>query len=98
MYLSLQKFLARLSYLCVISVVLTYLQKERLPDYTQVLPELRVQPIQRTTTAPPFVIDYKGNSYQVQPRATYDLKGLVVSQNNPTGITDIYHDSTWIMH
>ena len=93
MYTGIQTILTRLSYLCVVLLILAYLRKDSLPDHTQILPAIHAQPIQRTISAAPFLVDYKGQKYQVQPRATYDLKGLVVSQNNPTSIADIYHDS-----
>jgi len=88
-----QRLLTRLCYLAVIVLVLCYLNKKRLPNYTEIDPSLLKAPVQRTLQAPEFSIEYKGHSYRVQPKASYDLRGLIVSQNNPRGLADIYHDS-----
>ncbi len=93
MYHSAQKGLTRLSYVFILFGIIAFLRKDRLPDYTAIDPALRNQPTQVPTTKPEFQIDYKGHSYRVRPKARYELTGLIVSQNNPTGIADIYHDS-----
>ncbi len=49
-------------------------------------------PIQGQTDRPVFNFDYRGRSYGVRPQASYELYGLVVSKNDPTGWGDIYHD------
>ncbi|MGJ8650496.1 MAG: hypothetical protein ACSHX4_09060 [Opitutaceae bacterium] len=93
MYAGVQKLITRLCYLFVILGIVAYLRKDRLPDYTAIDPALREQPTQIQSAAPEFQIEYKGKSYRVRPKANYTLTGLIVSQNNPTGIADIYHDS-----
>ena len=41
-----------------------------------------------------FSFAYKGKQCLVEPVATYELWGLVVSHNNINSVADIYHDST----
>lgn len=91
-----QKSLTRLCYLFIIALVFFYLKKDQLPDYTSIDERLRMPPMQQSINVPSFQIDYKERSYEVRPRASYELHGLIVSQNNPQGIADIYHDSTSI--
>ena len=71
-----------------------WLQKGALADSDDILGELLQQPIQTPTTRQPFSLDFMGETYDVMPVADYELWGLVVSHNNPTGISDIYHDET----
>jgi hypothetical protein len=96
MYSFLQKLLTRLSYLLIIVVVVGFLRKDRLPDYKEIDTALHSSPVQQIISAPSFQIEYKDRRYEVRPRALYELKGLIVSQNNPTGFADIYHDSSSI--
>ena len=93
MYRGIQKLLTRLCYLLIIALVFFYLRKDQLPDYKSIDQRLLQAPVQQTVAGAQFTLDFKGRSYQVRPRALYDLRGLVVSHNNPQGIGDIYHDS-----
>ncbi|CAA6678417.1 MULTISPECIES: hypothetical protein [unclassified Lentimonas] len=96
MHSSVQKLLTRLCYLLIVALVFSYTRKDQLPDYTSIDQRLLQAPLQQSIAASPFNIDFKGRSYQVRPRASYELHGLIVSHNNPQGIGDIYHDSTSI--
>ena len=88
-----QKLLTRLCYLLIVVLVFSYLRKDQLPDYTSIDKRLLQAPVQQSIALSQFKINFKGRSYQVRPRASYDLRGLIVSHNNPQGIGDIYHDS-----
>ncbi|CAM2009183.1 hypothetical protein [Acanthopleuribacter pedis] len=70
-----------------------YLTKGTLPGVDQVDEALFLEPVQEATVRAPFELTYAGNSYHVVPRAEYRLQGLVVTHNNITGFSDIYHDS-----
>ncbi len=83
MYHAGQKQLTRLCYLFIVALVLSYLRKDQLPDYNSIHSSLLKAPVQRSIGSTEFKIDFKGRSYQVRPRATYDLHGLIVSHNNP---------------
>ena len=67
-------------------------QARTLPERSRIQPELLGEPKQGTTGRAPFGFDYRGLKYEVQPVASYDLYGLVVSHNDIHGIADIYHD------
>lgn len=55
-------------------------------------PSLAADPVQTAVDERNFTFSYKDVTYEVQPVADYDLRGLVVSHNNPAGFGDIYHD------
>lgn len=93
MYHWLQKNLTRLILLALIGALVGFLKKDQLPNHQQVDKSLLQPPVQRSVNQPNFQIEYKGSRYTVRPRASYDIRALVVSQNNPTGIADSYHDS-----
>lgn len=58
-----------------------------------VLPEVsRGAPVQGITSQPDFNFSFGGREYGVRPKASYELYGVVVSHNDPTGWGDIYHD------
>ena len=77
--------------LSLLTLGLSWLQKDRLPDHTALVSELNQDPIQVRTTATPFMFQYHGEEYWIEPVAEYELWGLVVTHNNITGITDIMH-------
>lgn len=60
----------------------------------EVLPELLSEPSQQPTERAPFTFDYKGKRCRVQPVASYELWGLVVSHNDIKSVADIYHDAS----
>ena len=96
MYQGIQGLLSKLGYLCLILGIVSYLLKNKLPDYKDINKRLIAEPIQRNGIQPHFKIDYRKRSYEVRPRAYYEINALIVSQNNPTGFSDIYHDSSSI--
>ncbi|MGJ8638735.1 MAG: hypothetical protein ACSHYA_05020 [Opitutaceae bacterium] len=77
--------------------LIAFLKKDQLPDYTEIDASLRLQPIQRAAASrPSFKINYKDNSYEVRPKASYKLRGLVVSKNSPIGFLDAYNNASSI--
>ncbi len=56
------------------------------------VPDLMRNPSQLQTSEEPFVFEYRGQEYSVDPQASYDISGLVVSHNNILAWWDIYHD------
>ena len=69
-----------------------WLQTRSLPERGLIQAELLQEPKQGETGRKPFGFEYRGLAYEVQPVASYDLYGLVVSHNDIHGIADIYHD------
>jgi hypothetical protein len=67
-------------------------QTRTLPERGAILPELLQEPAQGATTEPLFDFEYHGVTYDVQPVASYELHGLVVTHNDTTGLGDLTHD------
>jgi hypothetical protein len=67
-------------------------QTRQLPGLDQILPELLQEPAQRAVSAPVFSFEYRGVGYDVQPVASYEFHGLVVTHNDTTGLGDLTHD------
>lgn len=65
-----------------------------LPEPDALLPRVASAPVQGPTDAAPFDFEYKGKRCEVQPVATWELAGLVVSHNEIRSFSDIYHDAT----
>ncbi len=52
---------------------------------------VRRNPIQQSITEKPFSFEYHDEKYVIQPIATYDISGLVVTHNDISSIFDAYH-------
>jgi hypothetical protein len=68
--------------------------KNRLEPPAKMLAELQRDPLQSPLHRDAFEFAFSGRRYRVAPVAAYELWGLVVSHNNPTGLRDIYHDAS----
>lgn len=68
-------------------------QTRTLPARDAILPELLEEPRQGSTNPERFSFEYRQLAYEVDPVASYELYGLVVSHNDIQGIADIYHDA-----
>lgn len=82
--------------LLLVAVLAIYVGHQRrgsLPNASKMVSEVRSQPTQTSTTREPFTFTYRGNSFDVTPKADYELSGVVVTHNNISGIGDIYHTS-----
>jgi hypothetical protein len=85
-----------LNFLLLSSVAIylvAWLLSDELPDSQALLPEIAIAPQQREIAAEPFAFEFGGRDYRIDPVADYEITGLVVAANNPTGIADAYHDS-----
>ena len=71
-----------------------WLTRAALPSPTSIVSALRSAPLQRETSAKPFDFEYSDSSYTIEPLAEYDIYGLVVTHNDPSGWGDIYHDDS----
>lgn len=67
-------------------------QTRQLPGRATLLPQLSAPPRQQPTSAPEFTFTHRGTDYVVQPVASYELHGLVVTHNDTTGFGDLTHD------
>ncbi|MCB0331046.1 MAG: hypothetical protein KDD70_15350, partial [Bdellovibrionales bacterium] len=67
---------------------------ERFPETSNIHPALKEAPFQTDTDAKPFLFEYRGTGYYVEPVQDYEISGLVVSHNNISSIADAYHTSS----
>lgn len=91
-----QRWQRRFSFLFFISffgAIFSSSFSERLPELSDISPEILSDPIQKPTEREAFSFDYRGKKYSIVPRATYDIRALVVSKNNISSLFDSYHDS-----
>jgi hypothetical protein len=65
-------------------------QRDNFPDDLSIDAGLVNAPEQRAVTEPAFDIDRDGVQYRIEPRYSYDLKGLVVSYE--------HHDGNYSLH
>lgn len=71
--------------------VLSIWQKNSLPESSAIIKSSFRDPIQLKTTKSPFSFFYRGENYDVEPVANYELWGLVVTKNNINSWADIMH-------
>lgn len=64
-----------------------------LPESARLSQNLAREPEQEEIDVRPFAHEWRGARYIVTPRATYSLRGVVVSHNDISAIDDIYHTS-----
>ncbi len=92
---SMLRLCLRLSFLlCLLSICLFGLaawKKRELPPPQLMSEELDNEPVQSDTDREEFSFNYMGEEYKVVPMAEYELWGLLVSHNDISGFTDIYH-------
>lgn len=69
-------------FLSIILIFVLYFLKNGLPSQRELLPELMNDPVQTSVNKAPFQYTQKGVSYKVTPLYSYELYGLVVSQND----------------
>ena len=72
-------------FLCFIWLIAWY-QKDQLPSHLPFLPELQSEPVQKKVALDPFLASVAGENYQVSPKFSYELWGLVVS---------VHHSDAW---
>ena len=71
-------------------LAVAFWNRNDIPAGIQLLAELANEPRQRMTRKRPFTVDYKGVTYEVEPKYSYDLTGMLVSYR--------HHDGKSTMH
>ena len=66
---------------------------ERFDKHLVVEAPLLRDPQQEPTYEPAFPFEYQGHQYKIQPVASYEISGLVVTHNDISSIADAYHTS-----
>ena len=79
---------------CIISYFAGRYMSSSLPADSELIENIDLAPIQDSTYEKPFRFDYMGHSYNVDPQASYDINGLIVSHNNIHAWWDFDHDKT----
>lgn len=54
---------------------------------------VRLNPVQADISEDPFFFAYGKEEYWIQPTASYDISGLIVTHNDVSSIADAYHTS-----
>ena len=78
--------------ICLIIWIVGWYTRGALPNLSSIDQNLKSAPIQSDTKATPFDFEYGSANYVIEPLAEYEIYGLIVTHNDPTGWGDIYHD------
>lgn len=73
----------RAMYLGLAGWIISLFMLQRLPPREAIDKALFSQPLQEFITSGPLNFDYKGQKITVMPEATYTIRGLIVSHNDP---------------
>lgn len=85
------QFFKRILIIAFVVFVVTFFQKDRLPDKSDIVQELSQEPLQTPTQAVPITIQHKGVRYVITPLYDYELYGMVVSYHHSSSFDDYYH-------
>jgi len=66
-------------------LLVSFWNRNDLPQNIDYLPELLNEPLQTATTQPSFDANYNGVEYRIEPRYEYDLYGMIVSYRHHDG-------------
>jgi hypothetical protein len=83
--------LKKILIISIVVFVVAFLQKDRLPDKSDIVQELYQEPIQTPTEAVPLTVHQKGVTYTITPLYDYEFYGLVVSYHHSSAFDDYYH-------
>lgn len=84
-------FLTAAMLACLTLFFVSWHMKNRLPDSSQILPELKAEPLQTPTDTAPFTVTKDNITYTVSPKFEYDIYGLVVTYHESRSWFDISH-------
>lgn len=79
-------------YLSLIVFIASYFQIEKLPNESEMLDELKKDPIQTQTEKKEFEIEKNGVTYIIKPLFNYELNGMIVSYHHSSSLLDYYHE------
>ena len=86
-----QRLLSISILLSLLFYVIAIWQKDSLPQHKDILKSSYKDPIQKKTWKRPFSFFYRGETYDIEPVAQYEMWGLVVTKNNINSWADIMH-------
>lgn len=79
-------------YLSLAILIISYFQIEKLPDESEMLDELKKDPIQTQTDKKEFEVEKNGIIYIIKPLYNYELNGMIVSYHHSSNWLDYYHE------
>ncbi|OGH38506.1 MAG: hypothetical protein A2905_02065 [Candidatus Levybacteria bacterium RIFCSPLOWO2_01_FULL_36_10] len=75
----------------LILFIFSFFEKNNLPQSNQILSDLKKQPLQEDLSMERFFVAKSKYIYELTPKYTYEIYGLVVSDYNSQNILDIHH-------
>lgn len=85
-------FLNFIFYLSVIAFIVSFFQKNMLPDNNEILNDMLQEPKQTKADLQEFEIEKNGITYIINPLYKYDLHGMIISEHLSSEWFDYYHD------
>lgn len=76
---------------CGLTLAVSWFYKKQPVAPEEISSQLENDPVQTATSSSPFTFDYEGQSYEIEPKADYEIYGLIVTQNDISSIFDMYH-------
>ena len=86
------KIIKIIFYISIITFTVSLFQIEKLPDRSEILNELKKDPLQTKTQAQSFETEKNGIVYVIEPIYDYELSGLIVSYHHSSSLFDYYHE------
>ncbi len=95
LFASLEKFSKNLFLAGLLLLCISYFQKDKFPQVSEILPQLYKEPSQAQTQTQPFSVKKRGFTYNITPIYNYELYGMVVSYHLSSVWWDYYHNEEW---
>jgi hypothetical protein len=73
-----------------VGLIVSFWNRNDLPGNIDYVPEIGNEPLQKSTSKPPFDVTYENVQYHVAPEYEYDITGMIVSYR--------HHDNNSRMH
>jgi hypothetical protein len=77
---------------CVLIWTASLFFADRLPQSSEILPELIKEPLQEPVYLPPFTVTKNNITYTITPVFSYRISGLLVTQHNSKSWIDMSHE------
>ncbi len=95
-HLKLKKFVGGVFLVSLIIMIISILNKDRLPGKEEILDELYNEPLQTEISMAPFTVEKRGVAYLIKPLFNYELYGMVVTYHHSYVWWDTEHKDDFI--
>lgn len=85
------KIIKLIFFISITAFVISFFQIGKLPNRSEILNELKKDPLQTKTQTQSFETEKNGIVYVVEPIYNYELNGLIVSYHHSSSLFDYYH-------